>query len=74
MSNMNRDAAIDCVIQLRLRTDTTTDWLDLEVVFSGTLEECEAYALQHGWKFRQDKDMMFGGYYTKDDGNCLYPS
>lgn len=38
---------------------------DLKDVFTGTPEECKAYAERYGYVWRNNRRMLFGGYWFK---------
>lgn len=60
---------------------------DLPDVFTGTSEECKAYAEQYGYVWKDSRKMLFGGYWFKPsfidksqpegerfvDSSCLLP-
>jgi len=53
-----------------------TDLLDLPVVFTGPLDECNAEARRQGCVWKDSRKMMFGGYWHKPatpqaEGYCL---
>jgi hypothetical protein len=46
----------------------------LEPKFSGNPQQCEQFARNNGFKWKSNKDMLFGGYYWNDaESIILFP-
>lgn len=44
-----------------------------QTVFCGKKEECDAYAEQNGYAWKDSQRELFGGYYVGANGDCLMP-
>jgi len=50
------------------------DLLDLPVVFSGTEEQCQRWASEHGFTgWRSEPNYLYGGYWISKNGDTLLP-
>ena len=45
---------------------------ELPVVYEGTLQGCMDYAASNNYKWKPDRNNLFGGYYADPNGNVLY--
>lgn len=47
--------------------------LSLPVLFKGSHAQCiEAARNVVNWRWKQDKNMLFQGYWVDHEGNCIY--
>ena len=44
---------------------------ELPIIFEGNFDQCHKFAATKG-EFILDREMIYGGYYADEDGNCYY--
>lgn len=64
---------------LTLRRQTIEDddifILHLPAIFTGTVDECNTYANEHGYRFKPMQDWLFNGYFVHTtSGEVLLPT
>jgi hypothetical protein len=57
------------VVNLRKLTDPNNDGV---VVYSGTVDNCNRYAENQGYHWKENNN-VFGGYFVDKNGDCLIP-
>lgn len=50
--------------------DGKKTYLDLPVVFDGSMLECHDFCREKGYSWKKDSS-IFGGYYVDNEGKCL---
>jgi hypothetical protein len=48
--------------------------LQRPVVFKGSDVQCSIYAAHKGYKWKNDRNLLFKGYFVDTNGNCLMPT
>ena len=65
-------------MNLRLQTeedvDQNRDLLELSIVLEGTPDKCAEYASERNFHWQDKPNMLFGGYWASEIGDCLLPT